>query len=113
MANKGYNPADIPDKVLEEVFKVLDSDNSGQLDADEVAEALKILDFKTVDAKTAMKDMDEDGSGEVDFDEFKQWWEKVHGVVAKSPASKPKYKSGSPRGSSPRPEGGSTPSSNP
>ena len=113
VANKGYNPADIPDKVLEEVFKVLDSDNSGQLDADEVAEALKILDFKTVDAKTAMKDMDEDGSGEVDFDEFKQWWEKVHGVVAKSPASKPKYKSGSPRGSSPRPEGGSTPSSNP
>ena len=103
VVNRGYNPADIPEKVLEEVFKVLDSDGSGQLDKDEVAEALKILDFKSVNAKTAMREMDDDGSGEVDFTEFKHWWENVHGVVAKSPGSKPQYKAGSPRGSTPRP----------
>ncbi len=103
VVNRGYNPADIPEKVLEEVFKVLDSDGSGQLDKDEVAEALKILDLKSVDANSAMQDMDDDGSGEVDFDEFKQWWENIHGVVAKSPGSKPQYKAGSPRGSTPRP----------
>jgi hypothetical protein len=103
VVNRGYNPADIPEDVLKQVFKVLDSDNSGALDKDEVADALKILDFKSVDAKTAMKDMDEDGSGEVNFVEFKHWWEKTHNHgTMRSPSSKPKYKAGSPRGFTPR-----------
>lgn len=103
VVNKGRNPADIPRAALEEVFRILDSDGSGQLDRSEVKEALQILDLKGVDPKAAMKAMDEDGSGEVSFDEFADWWAVTNGVSMMSPRSQPVYKAGSPRGNTPAP----------
>ena len=58
---------------LKSIFELIDADNSGLLDRDEI---LQLADFFTEKTMTeaeideAMREMDADGSGEVDFEEF-------------------------------------------
>eukprot|EP01044_Picomonas_judraskeda_P012371 COSAG03_NODE_1766_length_3551_cov_9.381228_3_plen_294_part_00 len=65
---------------LREVFSEFDSDGSGQLDRDEIAEAMQkalgSVGKKVTEAELdkMIGEMDEDGSGEIGFDEFAQWW---------------------------------------
>eukprot|EP01048_Picozoa_sp_COSAG05_P017377 COSAG05_NODE_2357_length_3186_cov_2.218983_3_plen_548_part_00 len=64
---------------IRKVFTLLDEDQSGKLDRDEV-ETLMCFFAGSGDAvpevvvNEAMLQMDDDGSGEVDFDEFWEWW---------------------------------------
>jgi calmodulin len=58
------------------VFKQVDTDGSGTLTVEEVAEMGKLMDFHFTKSELsrAMGEMDEDGSGEIDFKEFYEWW---------------------------------------
>ena len=55
-----------------EVFSLVDKDDSGEIDAEEVSELMELLgmsaDKSTVE--TMIKEIDADGNGNVDFDEF-------------------------------------------
>jgi calmodulin len=66
------------DKDLKEVFDMVDDDDSGLLDREEVALVVSFFagddEVTEEEIDTAMKQMDEDGSGEVDFEEFIGWW---------------------------------------
>jgi hypothetical protein len=59
-----------------ELFKTLDADHSGYLDAAEVATLCKAMGRKMNKKalRQAMTEMDLDGSEEVNFSEFEQWW---------------------------------------
>merc|ERR1711907_453067 len=50
LVTRGLKPAQVTEDVLKKVFKILDTDGSGCLDNNEVVEALKVLDFRTMDA---------------------------------------------------------------
>ncbi len=62
------------DEVLEikEAFDLFDSDHSGEIDTDELKQALKNLgiDAKNQTLSNMMTDLDKDSSGKIDFDEF-------------------------------------------
>lgn len=61
---------------LRELFDLIDEDNSGSLDRDEIQNLAgrlgKHLTIAQLDE--AMDEMDEDGGGAVEFDEFVAWW---------------------------------------
>lgn len=62
------------DEVLEikEAFDLFDSDKSGEIDTDELKQALKNLgiDAKNQTLANMMADLDKDHSGKIDFNEF-------------------------------------------
>jgi centrin-1 len=62
------------DEVLEikEAFDLFDSDKSGEIDTEELKQALKNLgiDAKNQTLQNMMADLDKDNSGKIDFDEF-------------------------------------------
>lgn len=62
------------DEVMEikEAFDLFDSDKSGEIDTDELKQALKNLgiDAKNQTLANMMADLDKDNSGKIDFDEF-------------------------------------------
>jgi len=62
------------DEVMEikEAFDLFDTDKSGQIDKEELKQALKNLgiDAKNQTLTNMMNDLDKDGSGQIDFDEF-------------------------------------------
>ena len=62
------------DEVMEikEAFDLFDSDRSGEIDSEELKQALKNLgiDSKNQTLANMMADLDKDGSGKIDFDEF-------------------------------------------
>jgi len=62
------------DEVLEikEAFDLFDSDKSGQIDTEELKQALKNLgiDAKNQTLNNMMADLDKDKSGQIDFNEF-------------------------------------------
>lgn len=62
------------DEVLEikEAFDLFDGDKSGEIDSEELKQALKNLgiDAKNQTLASMMADLDKDGSGKIDFDEF-------------------------------------------
>ena len=60
------------------MFEEMDKDDSGALDAKEVAALCKDMGRKMTkeDLAAAMAEMDEDGGGEVEFEEFSHWWAK-------------------------------------
>jgi hypothetical protein len=63
-----------PAKLCEEVFRKLDADGSGAMDADEVYNAAQIMGFADMseeNVKTWIKENDTDGNGLIDADEFK------------------------------------------
>ena len=57
---------------IKEAFDLFDSDKSGEIDVDELKQALKNLgiDAKNQTLANMMADLDKDGSGKIDFDEF-------------------------------------------
>lgn len=61
---------------VREIFDEVDTDGSGEVDADEVAQLVQNLGVKMspCELQEAMADMDSDGSGEVEFEEFYHWW---------------------------------------
>ena len=61
---------------LMELFREIDSDGSGSLERDEVAQLSKKLGrlLTPVELNEAMMAMDGDGSNSVDMEEFKSWW---------------------------------------
>lgn len=62
------------DEVLEikDAFDLFDSDKSGQIDTEELKQALRNLgiDAKNQTLQNMMNDLDKDKSGQIDFDEF-------------------------------------------
>jgi len=62
------------DEVMEikEAFDLFDSDKSGQIDTEELKQALKNLgiDAKNQTLSNMMNDLDKDNSGQIDFEEF-------------------------------------------
>jgi Ca2+-binding EF-hand superfamily protein len=70
--------ASIEETQLQSVWKRVDADGSGLLDADEVRQVMKDMGMELDDAEFAatMKQIDRDGSGELDYDEFLNWWRK-------------------------------------
>jgi centrin-1 len=57
---------------IREAFDLFDSDKSGEIDTEELKQALKNLgiDAKNQTLQNMMKDLDADNSGKIDFDEF-------------------------------------------
>ena len=53
-------------------FKLFDTDGSGAIDIEELANAMRALGvkMKNKEIKSLMKEMDKDGSGAIDFTEF-------------------------------------------
>jgi Ca2+-binding EF-hand superfamily protein len=78
--DEGFNPKKYEknglteDEVMEikEAFDLFDTDKSGQIDTEELKQALKNLgiDAKNQTLNNMMADLDADNSGEIDFDEF-------------------------------------------
>jgi uncharacterized protein YneF (UPF0154 family) len=62
---------------LKEMWKKVDEDKSGALDADEIHAVLLLMGRKENEIKInhVMKAIDKDGSGTVDFAEFEIWWD--------------------------------------
>src|SRR4051812_42467031 len=62
------------DEVMEikEAFDLFDNDKSGEIDTEELKQALKNLgiDAKNQTLQNMMQDLDKDNSGKIDFDEF-------------------------------------------
>lgn len=62
------------DEVMEikEAFDLFDNDKSGEIDTEELKQALKNLgiDAKNQTLQNMMADLDKDNSGKIDFDEF-------------------------------------------
>ena len=68
---------DVSEEELKRVFDMIDSDGSGALDYDEVANLIHYFQESVPSAKEvsdALAFMDRDGSGAVEFDEFLWWW---------------------------------------
>ena len=68
---------DVSEEELKRVFDMIDSDGSGALDYDEVANLIHYFKESVPSAKEvsdALAFMDRDGSGAVEFDEFLWWW---------------------------------------
>ena len=63
---------------LKEMWKKVDEDKSGALDADEIHAVLLLMGRKENEIKInrVMKAIDKDGSGTVDFAEFEIWWKR-------------------------------------
>ena len=60
------------------MFNLIDADNSGLLDRDEISSLADYLSedpMSEAEMDQAMQEMDGDGSGEVDFEEFQSWWD--------------------------------------
>ena len=64
----------LKEQYLRSAFKLFDTDNSGTIDANEIAKLLGGEEFKDVytteQLEEAIKEVDENGDGEIDFDEF-------------------------------------------
>ncbi|KAI3424476.1 hypothetical protein D9Q98_010026 [Chlorella vulgaris] len=60
---------------LQDVFSLFDADGSGQLSADELQRALKILgvSMSTAEVELLIKEVDADGDGEISCDELLQY----------------------------------------
>ena len=61
-------------KVLREAFRAIDTDNSGDIDRDELAQVVTKLGHSD-DLSTILADMDENSDGSISFDEFSGWWQ--------------------------------------
>lgn len=64
----------LKEQYLRTAFKMFDKDNSGTIDATEVASILGGEDFKDVftsdQISAAIREVDDNGDGEIDFEEF-------------------------------------------
>jgi Ca2+-binding EF-hand superfamily protein len=70
-------PPQTPEELMS-VFNLIDADNSGLLDRDEITSLADYLSedpMSEAEMDQAMQEMDGDGSGEVDFEEFQSWWD--------------------------------------
>ena len=68
-------------RTAQEWFDAIDTDRSGELDQDELAELYlqaRGEKLKGKLLKSAMRTMDIDGDGSISFDEFERWW-RAHG----------------------------------
>jgi Ca2+-binding EF-hand superfamily protein len=63
---------------LEQVWKTVDVNFDGFLDAVELQQVLELMGMAKahIDMISIMAEIDADGSGEVDWDEFQAWWER-------------------------------------
>lgn len=63
---------------LEKVWRTVDVNLDGFLDAGELQQVLELMGMAKgeIDISVIMAEIDADGSGEVDWDEFAAWWEK-------------------------------------
>eukprot|EP01043_Picozoa_sp_COSAG02_P019530 COSAG02_NODE_944_length_15732_cov_24.529265_5_plen_3702_part_01 len=61
-------------KLLREAFRAIDTDNSGDIDKEELAEVVTQLGHSD-DLSTILADMDENSDGSISFDEFAGWWQ--------------------------------------
>ena len=62
---------------VQDTFRLVDVDDSGSVDAEELYPLLVRMGWTTAtqkDARTALDSLDADGSGAVDFDELIEWW---------------------------------------
>ena len=62
-----------PEKELKDAFNVFDSDHSGSIDRNELAQLMKKLGQALTDAQidSLMEEVDANGDGEISFEEFK------------------------------------------
>jgi len=69
-----------PEAKIHEHFKILDKNNDGSLDVDELCELLTQIGVNAeqaiIEAKAIISDSDTDGSGAIEIDEFKQIWQR-------------------------------------
>ena len=73
-------------KTAKEWFQTIDADNSGYLDAAELAELYKKARGEKLKGKAlqnAMTQMDTDGGGTIELDEFEAWWSANGGDLEK------------------------------
>ena len=77
--------ASIEETQLQSVWKRVDADGSGLLDADEVRQVMKDMGKEMDEAQfvATMAEIDVDGSGELDFSEFLGWWQKQDAAAQK------------------------------
>ncbi|KAG9400365.1 hypothetical protein AC1031_010584 [Aphanomyces cochlioides] len=63
-------------ETIRAAFKTFDADDSGRVDASELAELVSSLGgiFTEGDLQSAMRILDKDGDGYIDYDEFERWW---------------------------------------
>ncbi|KAL6759441.1 hypothetical protein V8C86DRAFT_2575256 [Haematococcus lacustris] len=59
---------------IRDVFKVYDTDGSGELDRDEFVEVLGVAGFTSEEANSIFGKVDTDGGGSVSLVEFEVWW---------------------------------------
>ncbi|GFH32559.1 EF-hand domain-containing protein, partial [Haematococcus lacustris] len=59
---------------IRDVFKVYDTDGSGELDRDEFVEVLGVAGFTSDEAHSIFGKVDTDGGGSVSLVEFEKWW---------------------------------------
>merc|ERR1711924_45384 len=73
MMRKQVDSSD-PEQDLREAFAVFDKDNSGTIDASELAEVMKTLgeSLTAEEIQEMIKEADIDGDGQVSFEEFKK-----------------------------------------
>ena len=57
-----------------QTFRTIDTDNSGDIDEDELAEVVERLGHAE-DLQAIVDDMDENSDGSISFDEFAGWWQ--------------------------------------
>eukprot|EP00090_Calanus_glacialis_P011381 TRINITY_DN19793_c0_g1_i1.p2 TRINITY_DN19793_c0_g1~~TRINITY_DN19793_c0_g1_i1.p2 ORF type:complete len:105 (-),score=47.38 TRINITY_DN19793_c0_g1_i1:179-493(-) len=59
-------------KKLREVFEILDDDNSGEMNSQELFNAMKYLGLKMTqeEVEKMLEEFDDDGSGLIEFEEF-------------------------------------------
>ncbi len=66
----------LKEEYLKTSFRMFDTDNSGQIDVDELMQLLAGEEFKDLytdkHLTQAIKEVDHNGDGEIDFDEFMQ-----------------------------------------
>lgn len=64
------------DEVIRKVFKAFDTDNSGFIDSQELADVSKELGrtLEPAELEECLKDLDQNKDGKISFQEFQTWW---------------------------------------
>mmetsp|Transcript_7196 Transcript_7196/g.18480 ORF Transcript_7196/g.18480 Transcript_7196/m.18480 type:complete len:777 (-) Transcript_7196:244-2574(-) len=73
---QAVSPTAMSNNDIKNVFALFDKDGNGELDVDEVADAINLIGVKMAadEVKDLVFQMDIDGSGKISFDEFKVFW---------------------------------------